>query len=288
MVTMEDTIPEILESVIDWMYSGALVLPKLRHDSDTGSKSPSCIAKADTISEQSSPDDPNPDPFTNGTKQEDTSTDSVKDSIEVSPTPDIDDDVDREYQTLLDVYIFATTYDLRLLRLEVMKKWQEIDTKSFQVCGNQIVKRAYKYLPENSLLLVAIGHAYVSRWKYITTPEYKSNFPEALKRYPSVFGAHLANFLINQPVDSKGLRIDYNSESCKLHEHPNTEEKKLCRLLRKEENLAPKRKHAAEVELPVLAERIATHRELWAQWETSNKRKKIEKDADNLIIKIKN
>jgi hypothetical protein len=289
MIIIEEVKAEILELVIDWIYSGALTLPMLGQDPEMGSKSPIVTAKEESIlSKQWSANDQKYDHFTNGTNQEEISTDDVNEHTEVSPATAIDEKLARQFHDLLDLYIFATTYDVRLLRLDVMKKWQETDTKASRVCGPQIVKRAFKYLPENSQLLAFIGYVYVSRWKYITDPKHRPSFQEALRRYPPAFGVHLANSLVNRPVDGKGRRIDYKSDPCRFHEHLNQEESKLCYALSQEEKLAPKRKHDAEVELPELKDRIATHQELWAQWETTSRRKKMERDGDNLFIKINN
>jgi hypothetical protein len=290
IITMREVKPEVLETVVNWMYTGRLVLSRPRSDSVLDAKASStAVDNEPSSSKDSTSEKSSLNPAGNLNEQEEGSTDMVEPSVEVAPTVSAYEDPARHYHDLLDLYIFGTTYEMRLLRLEVTKQWQDIDMHLHRVCGSQLVKRAYKYLPERSPLLKLITSTYVARWMYTTVDAYKPKLGEVLKDYPPNFCIDLMHEMVNYPVDRKGCRISYRAIPCNFHEHLDDKETKACevaRFAREEEQLAPKRKRDSEDVIPRLKKRIADHKELWDQFIFSGKKNfaKLQLDKDNLVI----
>jgi hypothetical protein len=289
-IDIQDAKPEILETVVAWLYTGRLLLPTSTHDALLDSDFPRQVLNLGHYpSKNSTPEHPPPtSEISEAKKSEESFAVKANGYEEATPSSTITQNIAQVYKDLLNLYIFATTYDIRLLRLEVMKKWQSLDVRSEPLCGHDIVKRAYRHLPEESPLLKLIGSVYATRWTIYTDLANRHLLKEALKKFPPEFGTEILLHTNNQ-CNSKGRPPSYQSSPCKFHEHANNEEKTACQKLRREEKVAPKRKQDADVEYPDLKRRVYEHKEYSEQLKVSGSKlhgAKVIRDHDSLITSI--
>ncbi|EON61828.1 hypothetical protein W97_01046 [Coniosporium apollinis CBS 100218] len=121
--------------------------------------------------------------------------------------------------TLLDLYIFADRYDIRLLRNDVMRSWQKDETDWDEISDEDIIIKAFDNLPHGSPLCRYIAQYYVALCgRNLDSDE------EFWSKLPKGFLYEVVRIL------TKRLNSDYkfDQESCDFHEHEDDDEKSMC------------------------------------------------------------
>lgn len=141
--------------------------------------------------------------------------------VAVSTTDHYANSLDSPYlHTLLDLYIFADQYDIRLLRNDVMRSWQKDETTWDEISNDNIIK-AFDNLPHSSPLCRYIAQCYAALFDGDVDPDAEHEFWSKL---PKEFLYEVVRIL------TKRLNSDYifDQESCDFHEHEDDDEKSMC------------------------------------------------------------
>ncbi|KAF2433827.1 hypothetical protein EJ08DRAFT_40724 [Tothia fuscella] len=287
-VVLPDVQPQVIETVLYWIYTKQLKLPaanlpaikEIKRDSVAPSVNgyDSKAVSPETMGSSNHPANEDNNASSNGAKTL---------SPEVKPASAAQKLV---YFDLLELYIFGHTYDFRVLRNDVVKKWQQIDRLEDIAPHHSIINRAYEHIGQGDApLLRFLANIYAARWaKAGKRPAQKSQLPAQFTE--TVLDLTLAIAADARDSQKKSFSYAYRRDPCKFHEHDGEMEQAECEAEHQEaielEKLR-KRKLDYEIGMPRLRKRIADHKEHLEQanmdTRTKLNNKKIKWDKDGLF-----
>lgn len=189
------------------------------------------------------------------------------------------------YEELVDLYIFAETYEFSQLKIEIVRQWQGLSRKGVH-CLSNVVRKAYDHLPDGSKLidLIAYDHAFWIR-------EDATSAEAAGERMPDRVWKHVTKWIMKtEPTkDRHALRAN----ACLFHHHASHVEEASCAAAFKdyeEEVKWHKRKRQLEHHLEEHTKRIRLHSESFHQIAKSTKGANIHKlkvDGDGMMLSSK-
>ncbi|KAF2431848.1 hypothetical protein EJ08DRAFT_712223 [Tothia fuscella] len=121
------------------------------------------------------------------------------------------------FDDLIDLYIFATKYDIPQLRHDVMNAWIRCQAFSPEMCSYAHIAKAYEMLPAGSPMLRSMVDSSVASFRTFYTSLSAEKRMEELKELPKEF---LYDKMVKLVRDKEGgfPRSPYKDD-CRYHEH---------------------------------------------------------------------
>jgi hypothetical protein len=188
------------------------------------------------------------------------------------------------FEELLNIYIFAETYEFPLLKIAAVRQWQTLALKRVR-CLSRVISRAYDNLSSESKLigLIAYHHALWER----TNPAEANAAEDGM---PQVFFRDVLKW--ERVIRARSDRGKLRSVACEFHDHASKAEQVSCDAEYRdsmEEVNWRKRKNQVEHELGRLKKRVELHDENFHQIKKLTKNawaKNLKVDDDSLITEV--